>query len=161
MKLQTQCWINRIRYASMPIFFSLTQLQDSLIIFQQAQGLSVYTSPCSECTSSLITQTFSNNADCIFFFQPAIRFLHHLPAGSGTTLCTMHLAVHILFFFMVFSTSSSLYLCSVLMTTSLGPLQLALKCVHFAEQDFNFFYLSSLHPYGKPRLRVSLSLTPS
>ena len=101
-----------------------------------ALGLSVYTSPCGECTSSLITRTFGNNADCIFFFEPAITFLHHLPVGSGTILCTMHLVVHVLFFFTVFSTLSSLRLCSALMTTSFGPLQLALKCVYFTDQDF-------------------------
>ena len=133
-------------------YFSLTLLQDSFIIFQQAQGLSVYTSPCGECTSSLITRTFDNNADCIFFFEPATIFLHRLPTGSATTLCTMHLAVHVLFFFTVFSTSSSLCLCSALMTTSSGPLQLALKCVHFINQDFKIFYLSSLHTYDKPQL---------
>ena len=134
----------------MPRYFSLNLLQDFFIIFQQAQGLSVYTSPCDECTGSLITRSFSNDGDCIFFFDPATRFLHHLPAGLGTTLCTMHLAVHVLFFFTVCSTLSSLCLCSALMTTSLGPLQLALKCVHFTDQDFNIFYLSFLHPYGKP-----------
>ena len=95
--LQTQRWIDRIRYASMPRYFSLTPLQDSFIIFQRVWGLSVYTSPCGECTGSLITQSFGNDRDCIFFFDPATRFLHHLPAGLGTTLCTMHVAVHVLF----------------------------------------------------------------
>ena len=119
-------------------FFSLTLLQDSFIIFQPARGLSVYTSPCGECTGSLITRSFGNYGDCIFFFNPTTRFLHHLPAGLGTTLCTMHLAVHVLFLHGV-STSSSLRLCSALITTSSGPLQLAVKCVHFTDQDFNFF----------------------
>ena len=145
----------------MPSYFSLTLLQDFFIIFQQAWGLNVYTSPCGECTGSLITRSFGNDRDCIFFFDPAIRFLHHLPAGSGTTLCTLHLAVHVLFLLHDVSTSSSLRLRSTLMITSLGPSQLALKCVHFTDQDFKFFYLSSLHSYGKPRLQVSPSLTPS
>ena len=137
--LQTQRWVNGIHYASMPRYFSLTLLKDFFIIFQQAQGLSVYTSPCGECTGSLITQSFGNDRDCIFFFDPATRFLHHLPAGSGTTLCTMHLAVHVLFLLHGVTTSSSLCLCSAPRTTSLGPSQLALKCVHFTVEDFKFF----------------------
>ena len=32
-------------------FFSLTLLQDSFFIFQQAQGLSAYTSPSGECSA--------------------------------------------------------------------------------------------------------------
>jgi hypothetical protein len=32
-----------------------------------------------------------------FFFDPATRLSIHLLAGSGTTMCTMHLAVHMLF----------------------------------------------------------------
>ena len=97
MNLQTQRWINGIRYASIPKYFSLTLLQDFFIIFQQARGLSVYTSSCDECTGSLIARSFGNDGGCIFFFDPAIRFLHHLPTGSGTILCTMHFAVHVLF----------------------------------------------------------------
>ena len=34
--------------------FSLTLLQDSYFIFQQARGLSVYTSPCDECIDFFI-----------------------------------------------------------------------------------------------------------
>ena len=139
MNLQTQRWVNGIRYASMPRYFSLTLLQDFFIIFQQAWELSVYTSPHGEYTGSLITRSFGNDRDCIFFFDPAIRFLHHLPAGSGTTLCTMHLAAHVLFLLHGVSTLSSLLLCSALMTTSSGPSQLALKCVHFTDQDFKIF----------------------
>ena len=36
-------------------FFSLTLLQDSFFIFQQARGLSGYTSPSGECSASLLT----------------------------------------------------------------------------------------------------------
>ena len=104
----------------------------------------MYTSPYDECTGSLITLSFGNDGDCIFFFDPATRFLHHLPAGLGTTLCTMHLAVHVLFLLHSVSTLSSLCLCSALMTMSLGPLQLALKCVHFTDQDFKIFLLELL-----------------
>ena len=44
----------------------------------------------------------SHARDYIFFLDPTIRFLPHLLAGSGTTLCTMHHAVHVLFIFTVF-----------------------------------------------------------
>ena len=116
-----------------------TLLQDSFIIFQQARGLSVYTLPCGECTGSLITRSFSNDRDYIFFFDPDTRFLHHLLAGLGTILCTMHLAMRVLFLLHSVLTSSSLRPCFALMTTLSGPSQLALKCVHFTDQDFKIF----------------------
>jgi hypothetical protein len=63
----------------------------------------VYTSPCSECTampSQLRSglDAFSVTLGTAYFLHdPDTRFILRLISGSGTTLCAMHLAMHLLF----------------------------------------------------------------
>ena len=51
-------------------FFSLTLLQDSFFIFQQARGLSWHTSPCGECAYSHLEATLGDwlPARLVFYF---------------------------------------------------------------------------------------------
>ena len=86
--------------------FPWTLLQDLFFIFQQTRGLSLYTSPCGECTDSLFTLFLSYAGDYIqsqlcrglllFLQDTDTRFILHLISCSGTTVCTLHLEVHVL-----------------------------------------------------------------
>ena len=78
-------------------------------ILQQAWGLSVYTSPSSECTIFPLTglQLSWGLAMCsaklglilinwsLYFFDPDTRCILHLLSGSETIMYTLHLAVHV------------------------------------------------------------------
>ena len=71
--------------------FSLTLLQDSFFIFQQALELSGHTSPCSECVlfnsglrpwaGCLLSRSFA----FLLLSDPGTMRLHHLLSGSGTS----------------------------------------------------------------------------
>ena len=56
--------------ASFQTSFSLTLLQDSFFIFQQARGLSGHTSPCGECACSHLEATLGDwlAARLVFYF---------------------------------------------------------------------------------------------
>jgi hypothetical protein len=64
-------------------------------ILRQCQGLGCF---------------LSYAGDYIFFFDPATRFILHFLVGLGTTLCTMHLAVHVLLLLYGVVTASNLSL---------------------------------------------------
>jgi hypothetical protein len=86
----------RTTSASFHTSFSLTLLQDSFFIFQQAQGLSGHTSPCGECACSHLEATLfvlrdcpnhPHARDCLDY--PCAWGLSRPPSCSETVLTTL------------------------------------------------------------------------
>ena len=67
----------------------------------------MYTLPCGECTAMLSQLHW----DYLIFLQdPDTRCILHIISGSGTTVCTLHLAVHVLILLHDVLTTSNLSL---------------------------------------------------
>jgi hypothetical protein len=93
--------------------------------------------------------------DYIFFFDPATRFILHLQAGLGTTLCTMHLAVHVSLLLYGVVTASNLLLnasAQLWWSHRQSHRNWHLSVYTSPTKISQIFLLSSLHPIGEPHL---------
>jgi hypothetical protein len=96
--------------------------------------------------------------DYIFFFHPATRFILHLLAGLETTVCTMHLAVHVLLLLYGVVTASNLSLnasAQLWWSHRQSHRNWHLSVYTSPTKISQIFLLSSLHPIGEPHLAES------